>query len=134
MRLRWIRLLGLGLLCWGIATPVHAATDVQSAQYEVQLTPAKDSSSISTGGAGDLGSGEAGNQASSGTTGSSNGQQPTTQTGSQGTTAAAKPTLTGRLPQLSEQQWVGFGSLIGIITLLLFWIWKLRRRDRTDQE
>ncbi|MGY5339103.1 hypothetical protein [Levilactobacillus spicheri] len=57
MRLRWIRLLGLGLLCWGIATPVHAATDVQSAQYEVQLTPAKDSSSISTGGAGDLGSG-----------------------------------------------------------------------------
>jgi len=131
MLLRYIGLLllTLGLLGGGISTSAMAATDVQPSQYEVVLTPSASSSSdVSTGegGDGDLVSGGDGDMVNPGNQGATGNGSVTS--GHQNATAT-KP-ISGRLPQLSEQQWVGFGAMLGIIMLLLLGIWNLSRKNR----
>lgn len=125
MRIRWISLLlSLLLFGWWGSTPVQAATDTQQSQYEVKLTPS--ASTTESGGDGDYVTGNSNNPTSS------TGHKPSiTAQGAQGATAS-RPT-TGRLPQLSEGQWYGVASLIGVIMLLLFWVVKLSRRNRRSE-
>ncbi|HIW71388.1 MAG TPA: hypothetical protein H9875_02050 [Candidatus Levilactobacillus faecigallinarum] len=132
MRLRKVMLLllSLGLFGWGITTSANAASDLQQSQYEITLTPpnASSSSSVATGEANDLISGESSTGQGTTVKPTSSSGQSALVAGSQNATAA-KP-ASGRLPQLSEQQWYLFGSLLGVILLLLFWVWKLSRKNR----
>ncbi|MDT7012879.1 tumor necrosis factor receptor family protein [Levilactobacillus namurensis] len=139
MRLKWIGWLLVGLLwCWGGVTPVQAATDAQQSQYQVKLTPS--ASSVTSGSDGNLVSGGSGATGSTGSTestdhhpsapGDSAGSaaSPSAATGQQA--ASAQPT--GRLPQLSEGQWLGLASLLGIILCLMLGVWHLSRRGATS--
>lgn len=139
MRIRKICLLLTWVVMgvWGLSSPVLAATDSQRSQYEVQLAPPKSvqsgsDSAVVSGNEDDAGQSNTGNTNGQAGTGADaatvTGSRPTTGTAAQAATAT-KPT-TGRLPQLSEQQWAGFGLLGVIILGLMFWVWKLSRRNR----
>ncbi|WP_024747923.1 hypothetical protein [Levilactobacillus namurensis] len=132
MRLKWIGWLLVGLLwCWGGVTPVQAATDAQQSQYQVKLTPS--ASSVTSGSDGNLVSGGSGATGSTGAT-DHHPSAPNHSAGSAATTAtttgqqAASAQPTGRLPQLSEGQWLGLASLLGIILCLMLGVWRLSRR------
>lgn len=136
MRLKWFGWLLVGLLwCWGGVTPVQAATDAQQSQYQVKLTPS--ASSVTSGSDGNLVSGGSGATGSTGATGhhpsalgdsAGSAASPAAATGQQA--ASAQPT--GRLPQLSEGQWLGLASLLGIILCLMLGVWHLSRRGATS--
>lgn len=129
MRFAKILVMSLSLFTvgWGQLTPAHAASDQQTSRYSVYLTPPTASGSsnatVINGSANDQITGSSAKTPSTATTarGTSSvtvlGQQPT------------KSSWLGRLPQTSEQTWGGL-TLLGIILLLLFWVWKLSRRDR----
>ncbi|KRK95524.1 hypothetical protein FD25_GL000907 [Levilactobacillus acidifarinae DSM 19394] len=126
-------LLSLVTFAWGGIVPVKGASDVQQSQYEVQLTP---ENQIGTGNGGSQVGGSTGDS-SHPVTNNTNGQGATVtgsstpaQTTAPQYAAAAPTSLSGRLPQLSEQQWTGFGLLGVIILGLMFWVWKLSRKNR----
>lgn len=125
MRRRTIVLLLIswGLLGSGVGATAYAASDVEQSKYEIKLTPATHptKTTTQTGAEGAL---------ISGNHQSNHRDTPTNQSGAQAVTAQ-KAAFTGRLPQLSEQQWYGFGSLLGVILLLLYWVWKLTRKRRS---
>lgn len=128
MRFAKILVMSLSLftVSWGQLTPAHAASDNQTSRYSVYLTPPTASGSSNA----TVTNGSANDQI----TGSS-AKTPTSTTAARGTGAAtvlgqqsAGTSWLGRLPQTSEQTWGGL-TLLGIILLLLFWVWKLSRRD-----
>lgn len=134
MRIRYICLLLLSFatLAWGMSSPAQAATDIQQSQYEVRLTPPNQlltgsDGAVIDGSEGDAGQPSTGNTTSQGTNAATGNQAPVTATQY---ADASKTPLSGRLPQLSEQQWTGF-KLIGVIIMaLLLGIWKLSRKTR----
>ncbi|WP_125582618.1 LPXTG cell wall anchor domain-containing protein [Levilactobacillus cerevisiae] len=134
MRLRDLGLLVLSLLIvgWGLPTTARA-DDVQQSHYSVVLTKPTSSSTNLNGGDGDGITGDKVNNSSSSktspspTTNTNGGQGATVSpTNSQGTSAKG---ITGRLPQTSEA-WFGFGTMAGIIMLLLVWIGILLKRRK----
>lgn len=151
MRLRDLGMLVLSLLIvsWGIPATARA-DDVQQSHYSVMLTkPKSDVNTNLNGGDGALIDGDDGdtvngrpngNSHSSATTSPNNTNANTN--GGQGATVspvnsqAAKRSskespnsLTGRLPQTSEE-WFGFGTMAGVILLLLVWIGILVKRRK----
>lgn len=135
MRLRNIGLLVLSLLIvsWGIPATARA-DDVQQSKYSVTLTkPA----TISHGGGGAIvnpGGGTASSSSSSTTspTGAgTNGGQGATVSPTKGKATQVSSQLTGRLPQTSEE-WFGFGTMAGIIMLLLVWIGILLKKRKQE--
>ncbi|MCT3573256.1 hypothetical protein [Levilactobacillus brevis] len=132
----WLLLLGL-LIVAGGGQSVVALADVQQSTYQVELTPSKDASSAIAGGDGDSVTGDSGDHGGSPATKSPSGNRvtPTAAQGQDGDQVPGTPMrsgLSGRLPQLSEGQWYGFGSMAGIIVLLLIWIGMLLKRRKQE--
>jgi len=132
----WLLLLGL-LIVAGGGQSVVALADVQQSTYQVELTPSKDTSGALAGGDGDFAVGDSGNHSGSSIAKSPSGSRvsPTAAQGQDGDQVSGTPSrsgLSGRLPQLSEGQWYGFGSMAGIIILLLIWIGMLLKRRKQE--
>lgn len=134
MRFRKLSLLLLSVLLggWGLSTPVYAASDLQQSQYEVTLTPPKTSlAPLLTGGDGALATTPTHPTSTAGGAGSTAAPVASSHTTNTTATSSEAPSqaLTGRLPQLSEQQWTGLG-LLSIILGLMFLAWRLSRKSR----
>lgn len=131
MRFRKLSLLLLSMLfwSWGFSSPVSAASDLQQSQYEVTLTPPHSTlPPLLTGGGGAFATTPVSQTPTTGGSGSL-ASTPTATSETPTSGSSASQTLSGRLPQLSEQQWAGLG-LLSLILILMFLAWRLSRKSR----